>query len=210
MIRLTIIESNIEYLNAIKEYLNKEKDILLVHIGGELYNISKRLKDLQPNVIVIDIDPFIKDCAHEILAIKEVIPSAQVLVLTYSQQPDVILEIINAGASGCLLKSDDYQKIVDAIYSLTKGESPLNEKIARVVIDHCIRGGNGNVEHYNLTKREKEIMTLLMEGLSYKQISHTCNISLNTVFSHARKIYEKAHVHSRSELAAKINNGKIT
>ena len=99
-------------------------------------------------------------------------------------------------------------QIIDAVRKVFKGESVMNGKIARQVLDFFNRQLKKTVStyatDYNLSSRENEVLHLLMDGLSYKQIAATCNVTIDTISSHIRNIYSKLNIHSRAELAAKL------
>ena len=127
-------------------------------------------------------------------------------MLTVFEDDEKIFRSIKAGALGYLLKKDPPGKIVDAIQNIYKGESVMNGQIARKVLNYFSNPKTvaNDFENYHLTKREKEILLLLMDGLSYKEISAKCFISIDTLNSHIRKVYTKLNVHSRSEIAARF------
>jgi len=97
---------------------------------------------------------------------------------------------------------------MEAIHNVYKGEGAINGLIARKIMEYIPKNAAQqkvpDLDAYNLTKREKEILQLLIDGLSYKEIAATCFISIDTINSHIRKIYSKLDVHSRSEIAARF------
>jgi DNA-binding NarL/FixJ family response regulator len=126
-------------------------------------------------------------------------------MLTVFEDDDKIFGAIRAGANGYLLKKDPPQKILAAIESVLKGESPMNGIIAAKMLEYFQQQGkkSDDIEEANLTLREKEILQLLIQGNSYKEIAALIRISVETLNSHIKNIYRKLDVHSRSELAAR-------
>ena len=124
------------------------------------------------------------------------------------EDEEKIFNSIKAGALGYLLKKDPPEKIVEAIKGIYNGESIMNGKIARKMLEFFSRKESDRqqkLEQFNLTKREKEILQLLIDGKSYKHIADICNISLQTLFTHTRNTYNKLNIHSRAEIAAKFH-----
>lgn len=205
MIRLAIIGNHNGMKDALWGTLAKSKSIEIVYEASHIKHLSGEIKSVCPDVILLDLVDLAPDDTRKILALRSVLPEVQFLMLFISAEISNILEAIKAGASGCLLASDPPRQIIDGIHAVVRGEYPLNGKMARSLINHCVNGvPKMDTEAYALTKREREILFLLLEGFSYKLICDKCNISLNTLFTHARKIYKKVQVHSRSELSAKF------
>jgi DNA-binding NarL/FixJ family response regulator len=204
MTRVAAIGSDVEYLRLLADQLSKNDAIEIVYTGRSNDNIVKTLTALGTSVILFVIAAFWDKSLKEMHDIRKSVPQAKILLLTTLENANNVLEAIKAGASGCLLKTDHPQKIIEAIYNVVDGDKPLNAKVARFLVDYCVSDGEQVVLNFGLTKREKEIFDLLLDGLSYKIICHKCSISLNTLFTHTRKLYRKVLVHSRSELSAKF------
>ena len=154
----------------------------------------------------MDIDLGKESGIEGVQKIKEVFPEAGIFMLTVFEDEEKIFGSIKAGALGYLLKKDAPGKIVEAVRTIYRGESVMNGAIARKMLDYFSKpiAAKPDLEAYNLTKREKEILGLLMDGLSYKEICAQCFISIDTLNSHIRKVYSKLNVHSRSEIAARF------
>lgn len=206
MIRVCIIEDNTAYRNALKLLISKDAAIEIVFISDRLDEIQSIAKNMVPDVYILDIDlPVISGIAG-IKLIKDINPDAGILMLTVFEDEEKIFQSIKAGALGYLLKKDPPEKIINAIRAIHAGESIMNGQIARKILNYFSKevAAKPSVADYNLTKRETEILQLLIDGLSYKDIAAKCFISLDTVFSHIRKIYTKLKVNSRSEISARF------
>jgi DNA-binding NarL/FixJ family response regulator len=132
-------------------------------------------------------------------------PATRVIMLTVQEEDVSVFRAICAGASGYLLKPMPVERIVDAIRSVRQGGAPINGYIARKILEMFSRFTAPPAEEsYGLTTREKEILTLLVDGLTMKQIAKGLNVSYHTIDTHLRNIYEKLHVHSRSAAVAKV------
>lgn len=207
MIRLGIIEDNLTYRTALETYIKTVAGMELVYSGADLSGI-KELLAAAPHVVVMDIDLGKDSGIQGVQMVKAARPDIQVLMLTVFEDEEKIFNSIKAGAAGYLLKKDPPQKIMEAIQNVYKGEGAINGLIARKILDYIPNSvaeqKAPDLEQYNLTKREKEILLLLIDGLSYKEIAARCFISIDTINSHIRKIYTKLNIHSRSEIAARF------
>jgi len=205
MIRLAIVEDNRVYLQALRAYLAKIRDIELVHVAGDLQSIHTLLST-EPDVVIMDIDLGTDSGITGVRLIKDALPTAGILMLTVFEDEEKIVQSIEAGASGYLLKKDSPKKIVEAIRTVYKGEGSINGQVAKTLLNAFPKVSHGiaDFSRYNLTKRETEIVLLLIDGLSYKQIISKIFISMATLNTHITNIYDKLDLHSRSEIAAKF------
>lgn len=207
MIRVALVEDNISYLKAMQALIGTQQDMLLAYTAENLLDIDG-LFNAAPDVVILDIDlPGISGIEGTGM-IRQKLPDTGIFMLTVFEDEEKIFGSIKAGADGYLLKKDTPEKITEAIKAVYNGESIMNGKIARKMLDYFNRKEGSRqqqLEQYNLTKREKEILELLIAGKSYKQIADTCCISMQTMFSHTRNIYNKLNIHSRAEIAAKFH-----
>lgn len=206
MIKVAIFDDNQQYRNALEALINVHQEIKLIHAASNLNSLDKKMKDLAPDVCIMDIQIPGKNGIEGTRIIKQVSPETNVLILTVFEDDDYIFESVKAGAVGYLLKKDPPEMIIEAIKKIATGETIMNGKIARKVLDFFSRqNGKPNlVEEYGLTRREKEILELLMTGMTYKEIALKSFISLDTMYTHTRNIFTKLNVHSRAEIAAKL------
>lgn len=205
MIRLAIIEDNTAFRITLENVIRQEHEVKIVYSDQEIKNLVGK-NDLQPNVVVMDISLAKDSNVKSIEKILQAYPRANILMLTVVEDEEKIFESIKAGAHGYLLRKDCPEKIVEAIHNIYKGDSVINGHIARRLLDYFVLHEklSPNFESYHLTRREHEILMLLNDGLSYKQIAARCFISIDTLNTHIRKVYSKLNVHSRSEIAARF------
>ena len=130
-------------------------------------------------------------------------PQLQCMVLTVYDKPDTIFEALKAGAISYLLKSTPAEKIIEAIAEVKNGGSPISSQIARKVIEAFAVKEKTNEYFQDLTRREQEMLEQLSKGYRYKEIADKLYISLDTVRTHIRNIYEKLQVNSRAEALKK-------
>ena len=135
---------------------------------------------------------------QSIRILKEKLPEIDILVLTIQSESDTVFEALCAGASGYLMKDTPPAQLLDAIRESYEGGAPMSTRIARLVV-----GSFQIVQQTSLTQREKEVLTHLCKGKSYKMIAEDLFISEETVRRHIKNIYRKLEVHSKSEAVAK-------
>lgn len=156
-----------------------------------------------PDVVLMDINlPKMSgiDCVRKL---KARFPSTHVLMLTVYEDSERIFNSLLAGASGYLLKRTPQAEILDAIRDVNDGNSPMTGHIARKVVQYFNQRGSDNNEIQKLSKREKEVLDGLAQGMPYKEIADLLTVSIDTVRVHIKGIYGKLHVHSRGEAVAK-------
>ena len=136
--------------------------------------------------------------------VKENFPGIEILMFTVFEDDEKIFEALKAGASGYLLKKSSAEEIIEAIRSLYYGGSPMSASIARKVIFPSRINITNQKEDFQLTTRENEILHSLVDGLSYKKLAEKYFISISTVRTHIRHIYEKLHVNSKAQAVAKV------
>lgn len=171
------------------------------------------VKESRPDIILMDIEMPGMTGISALIRLRKEFPNIQVLMQTVFEDDDRVFDSICAGASGYILKNQLNTKLVDAIRELQFGGSPMSPSIARKVMNKL----QSIPQHirpeaapdYHLTPREKDVLSCLVNGLSYKMIAADLNISYETVRSHVKKIYEKLHVASLTEMVAKAINQRI-
>jgi len=206
-IRVAIVEDQIRYRDLLRLILTGSDNIELLFEKDHCRNIMDDVVKQLPDVLIMDIDLPGKSGIEAVRELKEVFPDLKILMLTVFEDDEKIFGAIKAGANGYLLKKDPPQKILDAIQELYEGKSSMNGLIAKKVLEYFQQKPAVSVEEeYHITKREKEILSFLMEGLSYKEIAVKCFISPETMNSHIKNIYQKLNVHSRAQLAARFRN----
>jgi DNA-binding NarL/FixJ family response regulator len=159
-----------------------------------------QITDLRPDIILMDIDMPGRtgiEAVKHIRATGSVIP---ILMLTVFDDTQHVFDAICAGASGYLLKKHLSVKLFDAIDEVLNGGAPMSPSIAHMVIASLQRPSS---DSYQLTAREKEVLSSLAKGNSYKLIAAEYSITIDTVRAHLKKIYGKLHVHSQTEAVVK-------
>jgi DNA-binding NarL/FixJ family response regulator len=208
MIKTGIVEDDVRYQELLRTILSSSDRAASVFIVGNCNDIIADVRKHAPDVVIMDINLPGKSGIVGVAELKKSYPDLKVLMLTVFEDEDKIFAAIKAGADGYLLKKDSPQKVLDSIQDVFEGKSSMNGIIARKVLEYFHKKPTvKKPDEYNLTKREHEILELLMDGLSYKDIADKCAISIQTLNSHIKNIYNKLGVHSRSEASAKFRAG---
>lgn len=204
MIKVAIVEDNSTLRGSLCKLINGTDGMQCVATLNNLLNIVSDLHKSKPDVVLMDIGlPHISGI-EGVRTVKENFNTIEILMFTIFEDNDKIFEAIKAGASGYLLKKSPAEEITEAIRSLYYGGSPMSASIARRVIQSFQDPTPEEKETYNLTTREKEILHSLVDGLSYKGLAEKYFISISTVRTHIRHIYEKLQVNSKAQAVAKI------
>ena len=165
-----------------------------------------RLADRPPDVALVDIKlPGLSgiECVRQL---KARLPATQFMMLTVYEDSDHIFDALSAGATGYLLKRTLRDGLITALREVHGGGSPMSSNIARKVVQSLQRSKPTLSPSDALSKRENEILALLAQGYLYKEIADMTGITLRTVNTHIRRIYEKLHVHSRAQAVAQYAN----
>ena len=203
MITVAIVEDVKDIREGLKLLIDSSDGFTCAEVYVNAEDAVKELPNSRPDVVLMDINlPGISGI-EAIRQIKDKCPDTLFIMSTIYEDDENIFESLKAGASGYLLKKTAPSKILDAITEVVNGGSPMSTQIARKVIASFQRK-NSIDEVDILTPKEKEILKALAKGLRYKEIANEMNIGIETVRSHARRIYEKLQVQSRTEALNKV------
>lgn len=209
MILTAIIEDDREIRAAIRHYLSTQPT-MVCEIGEDSIEafLSVLNDDTAPDVILMDIGlPGISGISG-IKLIKERYPEIDIIMFTIYEDPHKIFQSLCAGASAYLLKNSQFEEIKRTIEIVHAGGSRMSPEIARKVIEHFHIDKKPQPSSV-LSPKEKEVVTGLVDGLSYKMIAGSQDISIETVRSHIKNIYKKLHVHTKADVIRKSLRGEI-
>lgn len=199
MTRIVIFEDDNELRQSLTILLNGIENYKVVGNFEDCLNAKDIAEKLLPDLIIMDIDLPGKSGIEGVRSIKEADPMIPVIIHTVYEDDKKIFDSLCAGASGYLLKNSSFTKLLSAIDEVMLGGAPMSPIIARRVLESFRQN---NADKYQLSKREKEILTWLVKGYSYKMIAAECYISFETVRVHIRNIYNKLHVNCGREAVA--------
>lgn len=209
-IRVLIYEDNDYLRDTLVQVLMTSDKVEVLNAYTDCRNVKQQVELYQPDVVLMDIDmPFVNGIEGTRI-ISSNYPLVQIIMLTVFDDDDKIFEAIFAGAAGYLLKKTEPQKLINAIVEVKDGGVPMTAQIARKVLNVLASKNKGlEREEHNLSQREMEILNCLVKGLSYKLIASELSISIDTVRTHIKKVYEKLHVNSATEAVSKALQKKI-
>jgi DNA-binding NarL/FixJ family response regulator len=206
-VSVAIVEDNADTRKSWAKLLEAHPRIKCIATCESAEAALKRIPDLCPQVVLMDINlPGMSGIQCAAL-LKQKLPAVQILMLTAYSDNDYIFEALQAGASGYLLKSTSSPELINSILEVVTGGAPMTGQIARRVIE-VFRKSNSKVqEEAKLTARENEILQLLAKGYANKEIASHLECGSGTVRIHLQHIYEKLHVHCRTEATLKYLGG---
>jgi len=203
MIKIAIVEDNNTLRNSLTHLFNSKEDLECVASLPDLMNVVSEFKKAPPDIVLMDIGLPNISGIEGVTTVKENLENIEILMFTVFEDDENIFAALKAGASGYLLKKTPPEEIIEAIRSLYYGGSPMSATIARKVILSFQDIQSNQKENFQLTTRENELLHSLVEGLSYKKIAEKYFISISTVRTHIRHIYEKLHVNSKAQAVAR-------
>jgi len=206
-IKVAIVDDDEGIRNSLAALIRRAPSLRL---SGDYPDAETALKEIprrSPDVVLMDINlPGINgvECVRQL---KTTAPTVQFLMLTVYEDSDSLFNSLKAGASGYLLKRTASAKLLEAIRDVHAGGSPMTPQLARRVVQFFLRPAEGEATMARLTPGEKEFLDQLANGYAYKEIADRMKISIDTVRSYVRTVYEKLHVHSRTEAVVKYLRG---
>jgi DNA-binding NarL/FixJ family response regulator len=209
MTTVLVYDDNISLRESIEKLIHYSDQLLLLGSFGNVQQVNDQVKELQPDVILMDIDMPGLNGIEAVKQVRTFNNKVPIIMLTIFDDNKHVLDAIVAGASGYLLKKHISDKLLDAIKDVIEGGAPMSPGIARMVIENMQQKQAADDNKYNLTQREKEILHNLSKGNSFKMIAADLAISIDTVRTHIKRIYEKLQVHSQTEAVSKAVNERI-
>lgn len=204
MIKVAIVEDNRTLREGFETLINRSDDMKCICTSSTVEEALKQIPKMKPDVVLMDIqlpDGTGIECTA---SLKEQLPETQVVCVTVYEDTDRIFRALQAGACGYLLKRADPERIVQAVREAHKGDVPMTPEIARKVIGQFQTQAQTTSNVEKLTARENEVLRHVMHGMTNKEIADYMHVSVATIKFHLQHIYEKLHVHSRTEAALKV------
>jgi DNA-binding NarL/FixJ family response regulator len=206
---IVIYEDNDDLRESLGNLITFSDRLCLMGSFSNVMNVEEQVKHLEPDVILMDIDLPGMNGIDAVKRIRTFNEKVFIIMLTIFDDSPHVLNAIISGASGYLLKKYISDGLPGAINDVLAGEAPMSPGIARMVIQHLYEKKISKLNKYNLTNREIEILRSLSEANSYKMIAAQHAISIDTVRTHIKKIYEKLQVHSQLEAVSKAKGEKL-
>ncbi len=203
MISVSIVDDEKKLCKSIATFLNSSPGFRCLSIYGSAAAALQHLPADNPDVALMDINMPGMDGIECVRRLKTSAPQIQIMMLTVYEDAEQIFKALAAGATGYLLKRLEPEELLQAIRDLHAGGSPMSNSIARKVVASFQAADLAGERQNSLSQREQSVLDCLAKGLAYKQIADQLGISINTIRTHLRHIYEKLHVQSRTEAVAK-------
>lgn len=210
MIKVGIVEDNKTLREGFETLLNRTPGFQCVCTCETVAEALKKIPKAGPDVVLMDIqlpDSTGVECTAKL---KELMPKLHIVIVTVYEDSERIFQALRAGACGYLLKRAQPEKVIAAIKEAQEGGVPMTPEIARKVIGQFRQQATAASEMDNLTDREREVLELVMHGHANKPIADRLGVTVAAVKFHLQHIYEKLHVHSRTEAALKFKQGQAS
>ena len=205
-IAVAIVEDDVPAREILAGWIRNADGFRVVGEFDDAETAIARLPHEKPSVVLFDINLPGMTGIECVRRLKPKLPDTQFVMVTVYEDANHIFNALSAGATGYLLKQMRRTELLDALKDVHAGGSPMSSQIARKVVQNFFRndappGKNG--EAVELSGREREVLELLARGYLYKEIAEMLKISVQTVNTYIRRIYEKLHVRSRAQAVAK-------
>jgi DNA-binding NarL/FixJ family response regulator len=203
MIKISIYEDNKQLRESLTLLVENTVDMKLMEAHAHCMNVVSDYKKNSPDVILMDIDMPKKIGVEGLIELRTAgHTDVKIMMLTVFDDNDNVFEAMKNGANGYLLKKTPPAKLLDNIREVSEGGAPMTASVATQVLKMFSEMYKQKNDDYDLSERERDVLKALVKGYSYKMIAEDLFISIDTVRSHIKKIYEKMHVNSKSEAVA--------
>jgi DNA-binding NarL/FixJ family response regulator len=207
MISVSIVDDEAGLRQSIAAFVNGSPGFKCMSTYPSAESALEHLPKEQPDVVLMDINLAGTSGIECVERLKKAAPTMQIVMFTVYEDTAQIFQALSAGASGYLLKRSTPEKLLHAIRDVHAGGSPMSSSIARKVVASFQKPGAAPEGLDHLSGREQSILDCLSKGLTYQQAAEQLGISMGTIRTHIRRIYEKLHVHARTAAVAKYLKG---
>ena len=210
-IRVLLVDDHPVVRKGISSCLARHEHLLIVGEAADGLEAVAKAKELQPDIVLLDID--LPQMSGLVVAevLRKELPNVKVLILSMYQRAEYLPRILESGARGYVLKGASPEELVKAIETITGGECYFSPEIARLALNQVIQGNGNGPGPTDLTKREREVLTLVAEGLSNKEVATHLDVGVRTVETHRERIMCKLGIHSVAGLTRfALAKGMIT
>ena len=208
-IKVSVIEDREHIRLGLMRLINGSDGLVCGDDFGTMEEAIEKIPQNLPDVVLCDIGLPGMDGIEGTKILKEKYPNLIVLVLSVYDDDDRIIDALCAGATGYLLKNTPAEKILESLREVIDGGAPMSPEIARRVIKLFRQSPPPKQVDYDLTPHEIRILKMLVEGHTYKTAANELGVTVHAVSFHMRNIYDKLHVHSKSEAVAKALKNRL-
>lgn len=213
-IRILLIEDNRMLREGITAMINGQGDVTVAAVSDGKANALAKARAVKPHLLLMDLGLESQSSLDAVRSVKKEFPAIKIIGMGLAPAQSDIMEFVQAGAEGFILKNATVDDVITTIRAVARGETvlppPMTGSLFSQVAEHALLKGKRNYRGaIRMTQREKEVIALIMDGKSNKQISQKLNIATFTVKSHVHNILEKLALHSRLEIAMYAQNEGI-
>jgi DNA-binding NarL/FixJ family response regulator len=204
-VRVALVEDNSKLRQSLAALLNSTEDLECVRACADGEEALRVLPSVGPGIVLMDIHLPVMSGIECVARLTAALPAVRIVMLTAFESSEEIFDSLAAGAHGYLLKSASPAQLLDSVREVAAGGSPISGSVARKLVEFFRQppaAAPGSVEA--LAPREREVLKLLAEGCPYKEIATAMQVSLGTIRTYIERIYQKLHVHSRTEAVVKF------
>jgi DNA-binding NarL/FixJ family response regulator len=205
-IQVALVEDDDEIRANLTHRIAGNSALHFVQSFADAESALAELPLFKPDVVLMDINLPGMDGVECVRLLKTKMPATQFIMLTVYEDNNRLFKSLMAGASGYLLKRTQPAKLANAIREAYEGGSPMTPQIARRLVQHFQQTPEPAPEFQKLTTRDTDVLNQLAKGFRYKEITANLGLSAGTLHSYIRNVYEKLHVHSRTEAVVKFLN----
>jgi len=206
--RIAIFEDNQQFRESLEYVVLSDAQFELTGCYKDASRLEQKINESKPDVVLMDINMPGLSGIEAVQQIKSAFPGIQVCMQTVFEEDDKVFASLCAGASGYILKNTKPDRILQALTEVAEGGAFFTPSIAKKILANFQQQAVP-AEFIQLSPREKEILKALVEGMSYKMIAASLDITFGTVHTHIKKIYEKLHVNSKGEAVSKALRQKL-
>jgi DNA-binding NarL/FixJ family response regulator len=203
-INIIVVEDDKDVRETLYEIINSEPDLNCIATFPNAEEFIHAFSHLKADVVMMDIHLPGQNGIQTVAKLKEANTKVQFLMCTSFDDPKRTFDSLAAGANGYILKNSSADKLKEAIRDIYKGGSPMSPEIARLVVDSFRKEQKPNELLSSFNPREQEILKMLSGGFQYKEIADKLNLSVETIRTYIRNIYEVLQVHSRTDAVNKV------
>jgi DNA-binding NarL/FixJ family response regulator len=204
IIPVCVVEDDEFLRRLIVRWIEAEAGMKVIRAFPDAESALEIMENLSPKVALLDINLPGMNGIECVSRLKPLMPETQFAMVTVFDDDNMLFQALAAGATGYLLKQTSRAALIQAIWDLASGGSPMSMSIARRVVQTFHSERKEKHLREELSPRENEVLDGLVEGLLYKEIADMLGISMGTLHTHIRRIYEKLHVHSRAQAVFKV------
>ena len=206
--RIAIFEDNQQFRESLEYVVLSDAQFELTGCYKDASRLEQKISESKPDVVLMDINMPGLSGIEAVQQIKSGFPGIQVCMQTVFEEDDKVFASLCAGASGYILKSSPPDKILQAIREVANGGAFFTPSVAKKML-YNFQQQQQHAEYIQLTEKEKEVLKLLVDGLSYKMIAEKAGVSFHTIHTHIKHIYDKLHVNSKGEAVAKAIKSRL-